>query len=280
MSATVEELVAAILPRLGRVEGAGDNVGSRCPFDDHEDKSASFSFSKKNGLWMCHGCGRKGNAYQLTEALGLLSASRRRVTVPAEKENWGLDAAMKKYGVTVTPTATVFPVLDHDGNKCRRHARLHKPKPDKGRFQFWDKGKRTYHALVAWDLVREWGAGAGIGYLCEGNRDWLTLAAFDWPAIGVLGVDHFNDAMKDITKALKDSGIGALVLTPDNDIEGMKAVSEWAPKLEALGFAVGVRTLPQIINNVPVKDTYDAFNADRAGFDELMFNLPVFWRGD
>jgi len=190
--------------------------------------------------------------------------------------DWGLDAAMAKYDVAVTAKATVFTITDHTGNRCRDHARLHSGEP---RFQYWGKG-RTYHAYIPdWDLVREWGAGCGIAYIVEGDRDALTLAAHGWPSIGILGVEHFDFARRDILGPLKAARIGALVLTPDNDDPGIEAVTEWAPVLEADGFAVGIRTLPENINGVPVKDTFDAYSGDRASFSRLMFNLPVFWRG-
>jgi hypothetical protein len=270
----VEEIIVTILPRLERVNGAGENVSARCPFPDHEDKAASFSLNKRTGLWKCHGsCGRRGNAHQLARELGCLSGSRPRSASRATVD-WGLDAAMEKYGAHVTSKAVVFRIKDHDGNRCRDHARLHSGEP---RFQYWGEG-RTYHAWAAWDLMPKWGRECGIAYIVEGDRDALTLAAHGYSGIGILGVDHFDHAIKDIAAPLKSMRIGALVLTPDNDAAGVAAVSDWAPKLEALGFVVGVRTLPETINGAPVKDTFDAYSADRAGFDDLMFELPVSWR--
>lgn len=278
-AATVGELVTLILPRLERAQGGGDNISARCPFDDHEDRAASFSINRKTGLWKCHGrCHRQGNAWQLAKELGVLPAT---TGTPSRKAppgvDWGLDGAMKKFGVTATDRAAVFPVYDDEGNPCRRHVRYHEGSP---RFQFWDgkAGRRTYHALVAWDLIRAWGQGCGIAYVCEGNRDWLTLAGHDWPAVGVLGIDHFDACRQEVFPHLKAAGIGAIVITPDNDVEGLKAAQEWAPALEADGFTVGVRVLPLMVCGKTVKDTFDAFTADPAGFDDLMHDLPVQWR--
>jgi len=270
-----EDLIAAILPKLVRITGAGDNVSAGCPFPDHEDRNASFSFNKKTGLGKCHGsCGWKGNAYQLARALGCLPVSQTRRKSRAVID-WGLDAAMSKYGVIATSTGVSFRITDHAGNRCRDHIRRHEGEP---RF-YYGKGDRTYHAWVSWDLVWEWGdAAAGIAYVVEGDRDALTLAAHGWPSIGILGIDHFDHARRDIVEPLKDAGIGALVLTPDNDDAGIAAVTEWAPKLEGDGFLVGVRTLPTSISGVGVKDIFDAYSANRAGFDDLIFDLPVHWR--
>jgi CHC2 zinc finger/Toprim-like len=274
---TVEEIIATILPRLERINGAADNLSARCPFPDHEDRNASFSMHRKTGLWRCHGsCGRKGNAHQLARELGCLPVSATRRKNPATVK-WGLDAAIKKYGVEVTLKATVFRITDHKGNECRRHARYHQGEP---RFQFWDKdaGLRTYHAWVSWDLVREWGAGCGIAYVVEGDRDALTLAAHGWPGTGILGVEHFDHARRDIVAPLKQMGIGALVITPDNDGAGQRAAVEWMDALESDGFAVGVRYLPESVNGQSVKDTFDLYSADRDHFEDWMHELPVTWR--
>lgn len=271
--ATVEELVAAVLPQLENVSGA-KNLSARCPFPDHEDRSASFSLNRLSGLWKCHGsCARQGNAYQLAKELGCLPATASSRTSSPRTPDWGLD--LERFGVKVTDRAVVFPIIDHDGNRCRDHARLHSGSP---RFQYWGKG-RVYHACVpSWELVREWGRGCGVAFVVEGNRDALALAAHGWPSIGVLGVEHFDHALEDVAGPLRDIGIGALVLTPDNDDAGIKAVAEWAPKLEALGFAVGIRRLPESVNGHSVKDTFDLYDAGRDSFEDWMHELPVWWR--
>src|SRR5262249_29529022 len=156
----------------------------RCPF--HDDNHASLSLHRQSGLWRCHaaGCARKGNAFQLAEQFGLASNESAPVV------NWGLDAAMNRLQITVNNRGVVFPVVDHAGVRHRDHVRLHDGNP---RFQYWGKGA-TRHALVDWHLVREHGAGAGVAYIVEGNRDWLVLAAHGWPAIGILGTEHFAKA--------------------------------------------------------------------------------------
>jgi hypothetical protein len=100
VSATVEKIIAAFLPRLEHVKGPGSsgNFDTRCLF--HEDRSSSFSRHARGGLWQCRaaGCGRHGNVLQLAEALGIRPA---RPSTPII--NWGLDAAMVKYRITVHP---------------------------------------------------------------------------------------------------------------------------------------------------------------------------------
>lgn len=208
---TNEELWAEIEPRLEGLQGSGANLEARCPIHEHKT-GKPFSINPIKGVWNCHGRGEGGTLYQLAQELGCLT--RRSVTSDtnscsrnkaAPAMNWGLDAAMVKYGLKVHERGVIFPVYDAGGNRCRDHVRLHEGDP---RFQYWVKG-RTYHALVDWPLVREWGAGCGIAYMVEGNRDWLTLAAHGWPAIGILGIDHFAAAREDALSHLRDAGIDA-----------------------------------------------------------------------
>jgi hypothetical protein len=277
---TVQDLIDTILPRLKGVHISGDQVSAVCPFHPTEHPNQQpFSLSKKTGQWQCHAakCSALGNAYMLAKELGCLPARGTAMSRGgAHRLDWGLDDAMERYEVTVTDRATVFSPYDHEGRRCRRHVRYHEGEP---RFAFWDKdeGLPTYHALVAWELVREWGQGYGIAYVVEGNRDWLALVAHGWPAIGILGVDHFEKAREDAFAHIKAAGIGALVFTPDNDGAGLQKVKEWA-SLVADDFLVGVRCLPASVDEKPIKDTFDLYRAASQQFDAWLHELPIYWR--
>jgi hypothetical protein len=43
----------------------------RCPYPNHEDKKPSFSYNVNNGMYNCHGCGEKGDAYKRAQFLGI-----------------------------------------------------------------------------------------------------------------------------------------------------------------------------------------------------------------
>jgi len=265
------EAVEIARPHLEGVRVSGNQLSSLCPVHRTEHPSQRpFSLELSTGRCHCWSpkCGWTGNAQMLIKELGWTQArspERRTVT-------WNLP--LSQCGITVDDYGVRFRVLDHEGNRCRDHVRRHEGEP---RFNYAGEG-RTYHAWVAWELVREWGRGCGIAYVVEGDRDALTLTAHGYPAIGILGIDHFDYARRDIAQPLREMGIGALVLTPDNDEAGIGAVSKWAEALETDGFAVGVRTLPVSIKGAPVKDTFDAYSADRTGFEGLMLDLPVHWR--
>lgn len=51
-----------------KVNGNGQASG-HCPF--HNDNKPSFSVNISTGLWNCHGCEAKGNAYQFAERIGI-----------------------------------------------------------------------------------------------------------------------------------------------------------------------------------------------------------------
>ena len=50
----------------------GSQYIARCPFDGHEDKISSFSFTTENGSgkYHCHGCGEQGNIITFCKAFG------------------------------------------------------------------------------------------------------------------------------------------------------------------------------------------------------------------
>ena len=50
----------------------GNQYIARCPFDGHEDKISSFSFTTENGSgkYHCHGCGKQGNIITFCKAFG------------------------------------------------------------------------------------------------------------------------------------------------------------------------------------------------------------------
>lgn len=58
-SVDVEEVVSRYVPKWRR---HGDSLTFPCPF--HDDSRPSLSFSVEKKLWVCFGCGRKGNVFQ------------------------------------------------------------------------------------------------------------------------------------------------------------------------------------------------------------------------
>ena len=120
--------------------------------------------------------------------------------------------------------------------------------------------------------------GCGIAYVVEGNRDWLALAAHGWPAVGILGTEHFAKAREESFEHIRAAGIGALVITPDNDEPGRDAARAWARVLSRDGFVVGIRMLPSRVNSRAVKDLFDLFHATGEAFEGWLHEMPIDWR--
>jgi len=79
---------------------SGDEAYCLCPF--HEDSNPSFAINERTGLWICHGCGLKGNIEQLTQRLGLDSPTST------------LDGIIEKIGELQTPLPDVNQALPEE----------------------------------------------------------------------------------------------------------------------------------------------------------------------
>ena len=56
---------------IEKIRWIGEQGIGRCPIPAHEDTHPSFSSNGQTGLWYCHSCGEKGNAYTLAEILNM-----------------------------------------------------------------------------------------------------------------------------------------------------------------------------------------------------------------
>ena len=78
----------------------GNQYIARCPFDGHEDKISSFSFTTENGSgrYHCHGCGEQGNIITFCKAF-------REDYIPFIDKNF-------KNGKISSPVAQISPKTD------------------------------------------------------------------------------------------------------------------------------------------------------------------------
>ena len=78
----------------------GNQYIARCPFDGHEDKISSFSFTTENGSgkYHCHGCGEQGNIITFCKAF-------REDYIPFIDKNL-------KNGKISSPVAQISPKID------------------------------------------------------------------------------------------------------------------------------------------------------------------------
>ncbi len=75
LSAELTRRIEEALRSLGG-RRSGDQWSLRCPFPDHADENPSFSCNSGRGVWLCHGCGKRGGPTELLEVLGLASFAR------------------------------------------------------------------------------------------------------------------------------------------------------------------------------------------------------------
>ena len=81
------EFKEAVYTQLGIQTGAGE-VQIKCPnasAHKNGDANPSASLNRDNGLWVCYGCGARGNTYQLAESAGLEPKALAQVEDP---ESW------------------------------------------------------------------------------------------------------------------------------------------------------------------------------------------------
>lgn len=189
------------------LEGKGDELKAKCPF--HSDKQASLGINIKTGLWVCYGCGEKGNGQTFLYKHRNMSAKEAREYLLQES---GLTRSQptqqqKRTGLTVVEYARskklpeqflagvglrngkgciIIPYFDESGAEVstrRRHAVT-------GAMKFtWARGSRVMlYGLNRLPEIRK----AGYVVLVEGESDAHTLWHHNIPALGVPGATVFQ----------------------------------------------------------------------------------------
>jgi hypothetical protein len=65
-------IVELLEPYLKKIKPSGrNNIMALCPLPGHDESKPSFAINTDNGLWMCHGSGRKGGLATLLHLLRL-----------------------------------------------------------------------------------------------------------------------------------------------------------------------------------------------------------------
>lgn len=117
----------------------------------------------------------------------------------------------------------------------------------------WDMGEKQPCGL---DNLR----GDSDVFVVEGAIDSLSLESVGVPAIGLGG----TDGMGKLCEVLKGTSFPyRLLLAPDNDDSGHKAICDWVAKLDSIGARYEVMDIANLYGGV--KDANDALQADREG---------------
>ena len=117
----------------------------------------------------------------------------------------------------------------------------------------WDMGEKQPCGL---DNLR----GDSDVFVVEGAIDALSLETVGVPAIGLGGTDGIGK----LCEAMKGTSFSyRLLLAPDNDDSGHKAICDWVAKLDSIGARYEVMDIANLYGGA--KDANDALQADREG---------------
>jgi len=240
MMEEVVELYKQVIKKL-RPLGKGQYIGI-CPF--HNDTNPSWS-GNEDGLWMCHACGEKGNAYQLAERMGI-------DPTPFKTDGEQINNPPINRVELQTKGKKLIAYLDKNWNSIKKppwdrmvvEQGLVGFDPKKGRFVFIQrdiKGNVTclrYHKgiiigdggsqlypLNLLDRVRK----KGYAVICEGLKDALTLWSVEIPALTcTTGASSIPSAH---LKYLK--GLDQIIICYDKDDSGNKGSQKMAKVIKS-----------------------------------------------
>lgn len=252
-----EPIIERYLDVTGR---SGDEFYSKCPF--HNDTTPSFSINGKTGLWICHGCGAKGNIDHFTSALGIsinttVSQIRNRVeelravevedSVPEKlkvyPEAWlsqfrhptsywemerGIGSVTQDaFGLGYDPfwNAVTIPLRNESGSLLgvvRRRLDEHGPK------YVYPRGFRASDNLFAsWKIK-----GHTTVAIVEGPIDALACWEAGIPALALYG-SHMSQRQLALLMKLN---ITEIVIMTDNDEAGIRAAAQIVDDLKGIGW--------------------------------------------
>ena len=197
-----------------KLSSLGQGLGL-CPL--HEDHNPSFSCNIETGLWICHGCSKSGNIYQLAELLG----------VSLYKEE---------------PLQEISRYIYEDENrKPLFQVRRYHPKTFR---QFslnadgsWIPGLNgTSPILYKLPEILN----SSFVYIVEGEKDVETLWTWGLPATcNPMGAGKWK---KEYSEVLRDK---LVVIIPDKDEVGKKHAEDITQKLCGIAKAIKLVFLPK-----------------------------------
>ena len=230
---------------LKLTQGGRQAIGL-CPF--HDDKRPSFSVNLGTGLYLCHSCGTKGNAYQFAEAKNHPNpgewiddtdkqtyspkygpkAPTTDLLIKAKEyqknlsEDWIKESkiAMGMYVGRDPQGRLTFPYFDEDGNiiGIKHH------KGTNGEQPYWEgDGKCKWYGL---HLLKGFDRNKNL-YICEGERDCLRMLSIGHQATtGSAGAGSIPKDMKPISNFIE------YITIYDNDSAGNDGAKKLARKME------------------------------------------------
>ena len=258
-----------------------------CPLPDHDDsqhrdKAGSFSVNEDESLWICFGCGAKGNAKRLHQLLSgemrgpYVRPPRQQPTAPApaqknvRKPLQGTTIAQLAESKTLNPdylyeelgwrdvkyfntSAISIPYASEQNDDVQIRFRVGLDDGDRFR---WDKGaKPRLYGLWNLDHIKE----RNFVILVEGETDYAALDYHGFPVLGVPGAQNYHSEWNEYLSDLRE-----IYVWQEPDTGGEKLVQ----RLQA--------NFPQIKVLIPypgIKDPCDMAMQAGDGFRELMDDM-------
>lgn len=239
---------------------SGDEAYCLCPF--HDDANPSFAINRETGLWICHGCGKKGNSARLGAELGgeVPSATVEDITekidallhppedleLPVLPETWlaqfmadqGYWAGRKfspatiySWGLGYDPITSYATIPLHRWNGDLIGVIRRATRDDQKPRYVYPSG---FHAGQEMFGAHRLGPYNESVCLVEGPLDVISCWKAGIPALGCYGASISLSQVQ----LLRRLGVYNVVLLTDNDVVGRKARETMAEVLE--GFLVSV----------------------------------------
>jgi len=232
------------------VQDSGDEFSCICPF--HNDSSPSFRFNTRKGLWICLGCGEKGNIFWLAEKMGVqvldagvsteqirrrLSMARRLSSRPNKNEALRMpeeslrqfvhhpywtdtrhlsQSVVNMFGLAYDPITerAVIPLRNSYGNLLGViYRRMDDGKPKYLYPRGFARGRSLYGSWIVRQSSRTRVA------VVEGPVDALSCWSANIPALALLG----SSISEGQVKLLQSLGVRGVCLLTDNDSAGRSA---------------------------------------------------------
>ena len=214
----------------------GGQARGNCPFHDEKTKeNKPFSVNLESGIFFCHSCSQKGNAWQFCEKLcidpkqyGLLSEKKKVVldgslidkyhqNLVSHSENirstWDIKTIKTlKVGWCDKKKTHTFPIYDNDGNAI--NLKYHKDVQTKG----------AVATLFPINLLKDYDTSYLV--ICEGEPDVVTLLSN-----GIQACTSTGGGMKVPDEISPIGRFEKIFLCPDYDEVGDKFLKDWEIRL-------------------------------------------------
>ncbi len=269
-------------------KAGGSEYQALCPFPSHGDTKPSFNFNNETGLYFCHGCNKKGNAFHFfAKTHGLDDRRDFPKILKGIASDFGIPWEEEKKRIAKT-----YDYCDAQGQLLYQVVRLEpkdfRQRRPNGRGNWvWNlKGIQP----VLYNLAATTQASEVL--IVEGEKDADNLISLGFIATTCpMGAKKWRDEYNDHLKGKN------IVLIPDNDNEGREHMTQIAMSLNGTTRSLKWIDLPRLKSKGDISDWIATFddkteagerlavmieNADpytppkKASLEDIILSAPAF----